>query len=976
MNGIRMKLPNRSYALAALIVCLSLGLTYYGWSLAENNANEVSKAKFETLAKESERALFFRMASYNQGLLGGEGLFKGSDDVSRGEWQKYIQAVDVLKNFPGINGIGTIEDVPSSDLAAFIKAQRLKGAPKFKAHPEGKHPANFIINYIEPIEINALAVGLNIAFEANRYEAAIKSRDSEKAAITKRILLVQDAEKTPGFLLLQPMYDDTRSMLTVEDRRKAFIRWIYAPFIGKNFMHDLTSSQGKTLHLQVYDGAVESKDTLIYDSNKELENEVHASQFLIRKEVEIMQQKWLLVWSSTAAFERLEANHEPFLVLLAGLLFTGLLGVFLVIVIIRNSEEESRAITSYILPLMAFGITLIAASQLRQEIVSREKAFIVNLTKEATRTIKETIEGTVKTRINGLKRMASRWEIDKGTPLEKWQADAKNYLLDHPELKTVEWVDNTYHVRWAEPLKGNESAIGLNILFNEERERALKGAAEKNAVTITPPLDLVQGYKAIISYSPIRVGQTFEGFIVGIFGVDQLIDASFPKIYNNDFVIDLSVGGARFYSSSEHMSARKEKWGMTKEVQLYNKKWDLTVSPSSEFIKRNQSFLPNLVLVLGGVLAFLVASIINFAQRSREKTTLLAEKEELLSTFVEHAPAAVAMLDMNMHYIAASNRWYKDYSIPEKNIIGRSHYDVFPEIKEKHPEWIKLHKRVLAGEVIKVDEEEFIRKNGQKEWLRYELRPWYKTSKVGGIIMFTENITDRKQVDIMKGELVSTINHELRTPLTSIQGSLGLLQAKAADKLDEKGQRLLRLSYENCERLTLLVNDILDIEKIAAGKMKLYKEKTNICELVEEILEQNESYADKYEVVFKGEYEEKVLFSDVDVLRFNQALTNLLSNAAKFSPKKESVLVSVRKKNKKELEISVVDKGPGIPMDFQKKIFGKFAQADSSSTRQKGGTGLGLSITKSIVEMLDGVVSFDTVEGEGSTFYITIPLSK
>ncbi|MET0155985.1 MAG: PAS domain-containing sensor histidine kinase [Rickettsiales bacterium] len=352
----------------------------------------------------------------------------------------------------------------------------------------------------------------------------------------------------------------------------------------------------------------------------------------------------------------------------------------------------------------------------------------------------------------------------------------------------------------------------------------------------------------------------------------------------------------------------------------------------------------------------------------------IEEKEKLFSLFVKYAPAAVAMFDKELRYLAASDRWYVDYGLKNKEIIGRSHYEIFPEIAKNHPEWKKLHDRTLRGEIIKADEDAFVREDGATEWLRYELHPWYAADgTVGGLIMFTENITERKRMDLMKNEFVSTVNHELRTPLTSIHMSLGILRETAKESMNDNDKRLVELSYRNCDRLTSLVNDILDLEKIAVGKMDYRMRRVEIVSLVKDAIERNNAYAQRYRVAFDARFERDEAYCVLDSGRFIQALTNLLSNACKFSSEGQKIVVRVGEAEDGRIKISVEDKGSGVPESFKNRIFQKFAQADGTSTRSQGGTGLGLSITKSIIEACGGETGFVSREGVGSTFYFLLP---
>lgn len=239
------------------------------------------------------------------------------------------------------------------------------------------------------------------------------------------------------------------------------------------------------------------------------------------------------------------------------------------------------------------------------------------------------------------------------------------------------------------------------------------------------------------------------------------------------------------------------------------------------------------------------------------------------------------------------------------------------------------------------------------------------------------DISERKQMEIMKDEFVSTVNHELRTPLTSIYGSLDLLKRLSKGKLDEKGERLITLAHDGCARLTSLVNDILDIEKIAAGKMDYHLENCHIRDLVDDIVQRHEGLATQFDVKFVVDHglEEEVIKADAS--RFNQALVNLLSNAAKFSPPGSEVTISTCLSPRTGCaRISVQDRGPGIPDGFRDKLYERFSQADSSATRNVAGTGLGLSITKAIIEAFGGEISFETEIDTGTIFHFDLPIEN
>lgn len=239
-------------------------------------------------------------------------------------------------------------------------------------------------------------------------------------------------------------------------------------------------------------------------------------------------------------------------------------------------------------------------------------------------------------------------------------------------------------------------------------------------------------------------------------------------------------------------------------------------------------------------------------------------------------------------------------------------------------------------------------------------------------VAIVRDITERKRIDKMKSEFISTVSHELRTPLTSIRGSLGLINGGITGTLPEKAQEMIKIASNNTERLLLLINDILDIQKIESGQMVFRFQSVELLPFIEKAIRENAAYGEQYNVnfVLTNKPVHGRVFADPD--RLMQVMANLLSNAAKFSHENGTVEISVAY-HKDALRISVTDHGAGIPEEFHDKIFEKFCQADSSDNRTSGGTGLGLSISKMIIEKHGGHIGFVTNNGIGTTFYLDLP---
>lgn len=367
----------------------------------------------------------------------------------------------------------------------------------------------------------------------------------------------------------------------------------------------------------------------------------------------------------------------------------------------------------------------------------------------------------------------------------------------------------------------------------------------------------------------------------------------------------------------------------------------------------------------------MISDQLYIAIKQSELYSQMQQQAEREKAILSNLPFMVWLKDKESKFLAVNEPFAKACGQPPESLVGKSDYDIWP--KELADKYVKDDLAIMENQKTSAVEELIQGEDGVR-WHETQKTPLFnEKGEIVGTTGFSRDITERKEIDRMKNEFVSMVSHELRTPLTSIRGSLGLVTSGKIETLSDKTQGLLEIANNNCLRLINLINDILDIEKIEAGKMDFQIEILNLVSVVEQTIQANLQFAQKHGVEIKLEKELEEIFVKVDGNRLIQVITNLLSNAIKFSEKTAPVVISIKRENiKNNVKVSIINYGKEIPADFKNRIFQKFAQADSSDARQKGGTGLGLSIAKAIVEKLQGTIGFES-QNKKTAFYFDLP---
>ncbi|MGK7935583.1 MAG: PAS domain S-box protein [Xenococcaceae cyanobacterium] len=360
-------------------------------------------------------------------------------------------------------------------------------------------------------------------------------------------------------------------------------------------------------------------------------------------------------------------------------------------------------------------------------------------------------------------------------------------------------------------------------------------------------------------------------------------------------------------------------------------------------------------------------TMMDISQRIQAEKSL-QRSEEQLRLITDALPILIAYTDNQQRYLY-NNRTYEIwFGRPCSTLRGLHTRELFGE--ENYQKMLPYIKIALAGKPVTF-EIQTTDEHQNTAWLNATYIPDLDVDgQVKGFFSMVEDITDRKEIERMKSEFVSIASHEMRTPLTSIYGVIKLLCAGRLGELSKPGQKMADLALKNSERLARLVNDILDLERLESGKDRIERQQCDSFALIQQAVETMASMAQKHQVVIETNPQSIELWVDRD--RILQTLTNLISNAIKFSPANSKIWITCQKNNQNVL-FTVKDRGRGITSDKLEIIFERFQQVDASDSREKGGTGLGLAICRHIVEQHNGKIWAESVYGQGSTFFFTLP---
>ena len=853
-------------------------------------------------------------------------LYKASNKVDRDEFRAFAhEIIPYMHGFHSISWVPWIKhgerktylDIMQADYPGFTIASPNRAGPQTATR---KQRPVYPVTFVEPFSGNENAMGIDLGSLPASLAVIKRARDTGKLTITSKITIQTDTYQQSGVLCVLPIYRNKLPSETLEQRRKNLHGFIVGLLdIDKLVQSSLLHLKDSRIGIQIHDMSPASSGDMMYSSLKSGartngRNSNNAGSLLQEVHMSALDREWIVRASGMRSNYGQDTSWEWKVVLLFGCSLSILLTAFLLNYLNRNRKIE-RQVQHRTRELTD------SKQNLEREITARRHASAQ--LKEREHALRHQHE-----LLSAISTAQSRFIRD---------TDVMS-LFDKLLLDILSVTDSEYGFIGEILYRDNQPYLKTlaisNIAWDEEsrkfyEEKAPSGLEFTNLDTLFGAA--IKGKNTVIANEPASDSRS-GGMPQGHPPLNAFLGVPF---FRGDKVIGM--------------------YGIANRTQGYDQEL-------VEFLAPITATCTQIVEALK-------------TDRQRELTEeQLRERETRMRTIFENVVDGIITTNQRGIIESFNQAAEEMFGYTASEIVGKNVSILTPEShRARHDHYIEDYIEGRESRIMATGREvEGIRKDGTAFPIDIAITEmWIGEERYFCSIM--RDITERKKVDRMKNEFVSTVSHELRTPLTSIRGALGLVGSGSAGELPEKARPLVDIATKNCDRLIRLINDILDIEKIEANKMEFSIRPAKLTPLMIQAVDSNQAYAAEHgaEILLTNDLSDAVVLIDED--RLMQVLTNLLSNAAKYSPQNGTIGISVQGSDT-GVRISVSDQGPGIPEEFHNRLFDKFSQADGSDTRQKGGTGLGLSITRAIVEQMGGQISFTTLQGKGTTFHVDLPL--
>ena len=991
------------------ILLLSLVLTGLAWYISDSSVRKRASERFQFQSQDVVNAIAKRMLDYEMVLRGGAALFNASQEVSRSEWHVFSERLQLHRYYPGIQGLGYSQMFSADEKAALVARVRAEGFQGFDVKPAGERAVYSSILYLEPFDWrNKRAFGYDMFSEPTRRAAMELARDTGEPAISGRVVLLQETRKDPqyGFLMYMPVYRQGMPTANPAQRRAALMGFVYSPFRIKDLMHGILGVDQGDIQFEIYDGANPSRDTILLNNSEAAEPRYRPGmergwlEGLYR--IPMTGRTWSIYLYAQPGYLSAVEENQPLVVAVGGVIVDVLL--FLIIGSLSRQQKHAQRLANQMTAQLTESEeryrVLFESAKAPMLLVDPDAGAIVEANKSAA-----AFYGYEKSRLSGMRvseiNTLSPEEIRAEMALaEREQRDC--FFFDHRlangEIRRVE-------VR-SGPIELNARRLLYSIVFDitqrwrleESKQRQLSSLRALNEVEAIRDAPLEEQLREALSIGAGLLGLELGGvsqvegeryrLLAQVSPPDTWHDGQAFRLADTYCAITLSRPGVlaiRNMAKSPYLDhpcyqAFKLESYIGAPVHVNGVIFG-TVNFSSrrpyerEFEDGDLEFM--------SLLANWVGSLIERSHAAQR----LAESELRLKTIVETEPECVQVLDlsgsivqMNRAGLALFHAESLDQVVgyPMLELVAASSREICREMQT----------RILAGEQL-MREVEIIGFSGEHRWLETHGVPLRSPDgEIIGQLGVARDITERRRAEaelmaakeaaeaanMAKSQFLATMSHEIRTPMNGI---LGMAQLLLMPDLEEgQTHEFAQTILSSGQTLMTLLNDILDLSKVEAGKLELLPSEFQPARVLDEIRSLFEGPARHKGLAIEAAWKGPELGRyRADPIRLRQMLSNLVSNAIKFT-RHGGIRIEARQvwrvDNHAELLFSVADDGIGVSADQQHKLFQPFSQVDASYTRSHAGTGLGLSIVRSLAQLMGGDVGVESKEGRGSRFWFSI----
>ena len=948
-------------------------------------AAEQEHQHFLALTEKIESEIIRRIHQFNYGLRGTAALWPASTKVTRSEFAKMVQDRNLEEEFKGALGIGFIRRVNREDLESFLTATRADDAPNFTVKTSGDHPDLFIIEFINPEDINQQAIGYDIGQETNRRTAAEQAMLTGKPVITAPIKLVQLRDEGPGFLLLKPVYKNGSSTTNELERRENLIGWTYMPLVASRILKGVSSYVDGELDFEVFHGDQQTSESLIFDNDDHLETTRKTSfskidypdrLFLTSKKINISGKNWTLACSTNKKFHR-SSYSEFYSALIGGTAITLLISS-LIATLSRSTSRAYEIADKITLELHANlkkieMLSMVATGTTNAVVICDEHRNITWINEGFTRITGYTLEDALgkspgkllQSELSDQKTIeAIRRSLDRGEPINC-------EILNRSKSGNDYWMDvNIVPIRNDSNVITGFMSIQLDISERKKSEQAIKEETERTAIALAAgelglwDWNIISGHTIFDERWAYMLGEKQEDLTPNI---DEWIKRCHP----DDYILTQKAlekhfkGETPLYECRHRMKHRDGTWrwiidsgkvvfrGSNGEaLRMVGTHRDVTDQYNAQLESER------LIAALNhtGKLAKVGSWQYSISDQTVHWSDQVKNIHEVDSSYIPQLHTAYAFYP--------KEAFESIRSLLERAISTGTPYDVeLPLITAKGNHlWVRA-----MGEALIVD--------GVTVAVRGAFQDI--TDSHSQQIALSEAKKIAEQANQAKADFLANMSHEIRTPMNTVIGMTELLQYSPLNEEQKDFVDMIRNSGEN---LLVLINDILDFSKIESGNLELEKIPVHLRDCVETTVKTIALPAAKKGLDLVISIDPNIPTAIyTDKIRLTQILINLLTNAVKFTESGKIKITISRSSidqchpENPNLHFAISDTGIGIPKDRIDRLFKSFSQVDASTTRKYGGTGLGLVICARLIKLMGGRIWVESTLGTGSTFHFEIP---